>query len=118
MSTTRKLTFRFSVQGIDELAMLRNVESIYLHVDVLNFGALELYRKAGYKKVLHNDPMYAEFTTSLNLHDGATKGRRHYLLYKNLIRNPTWLPDREETAGRRGGSRINSATWGFENVLR
>lgn len=92
------------------------MESLYLHVDVLNFGALELYRKAGYREVHHGDPMYAEFTTSLNLHDGATKGRRHYLLYKNLIRNPTWLPAQDEHKSR-NISNVNSATWGFENVL-
>ena len=34
---------------------------------------------------------YEEFTRSLNLHPGATKGRRHYLLYKDLVENPTWL---------------------------
>lgn len=104
------------LQGVDELAVLRNVESLYLHVDVLNFGALELYRKAGYRKVHHADPMYAEFTTSLNLHDGATKGRRHYLLYKNLIRNPTWLPEPEH-ANRHSLSPLNTATWGFENIV-
>lgn len=99
--------------------MLRNVESLYLHVDVLNFGALELYRKAGYRKVHHADPMFAEFTTSLNLHDGATKGRRHYLLYKNLIRNPTWLPEADEdTTKRHSLSKVDTATWAsFENVV-
>ena len=85
---------------------------------MLNFGALELYRKAGYRKVHHADPMYAEFTTSLNLHDGATKGRRHYLLYKDLVRNPTWLPVNEKNADNRGSlSKVDTATWAFENVL-
>jgi len=96
---------------------LRNVESLYLHVDVLNFGALELYRKAGYRKVHHADPMYAEFTTSLNLHDGATKGRRHYLLYKNLVQNPTWLPVPDDQTSRYNLSPVDTATWAFESVM-
>jgi ribosomal protein S18 acetylase RimI-like enzyme len=106
------------LEGIDELAALRNVESLYLHVDVLNFGALELYRKAGYRKVHHADPTYDEFTTSLNLHDGATKGRRHYLLYKNLTRNPTWLPVQDEQTKRQNLSKVDTAMWAsFENVV-
>ena len=33
------------VQGVDKLATLRNVESLYLHVDVTNSGAIGLYEK-------------------------------------------------------------------------
>ena len=112
---SEKLTNGPFLQGVDEIALLRNVETLYLHVDVLNFGALELYRKAGYRKVNHEDPMFAEFTTSLNLHDGATKGRRHYLLHKDLALNPTWLQVREECAERGNSiSKVNTATWGFD----
>ena len=75
---------------MDELALLRNVETLYLHVDVTNIGALDLYRRAGYKRADDSDPVYQEFTTSLNLHDGATKGRRHYLLSKELSPSQTW----------------------------
>lgn len=49
--------------------------------------------------------MYEEFTRSLNLHDGATRGRNHYLLMKNLLQ-PTWLPDYE--------FEIQTGTLGFD----
>jgi ribosomal protein S18 acetylase RimI-like enzyme len=71
---------------------MRGVETLFLHVDTTNFGALSLYQRAGYSVVPPSEPMYLEFTRSLNLHDGATKGRNHYLLMKDLLR-PTWLPD-------------------------
>ncbi len=77
---------------MDELAALRQVESLYLHVDVTNHAALALYNRAGYKQVSSKDNMFEEFTTSLDLHDGATKGRKHFLLCKHLSDNPTWLP--------------------------
>lgn len=85
-------------QAIDELANMRGVESVYLHVDVENRGAISLYEKAGYRKIDMTDPMYLEFTTSLNLHDGATKGRNHFLLCKDMVSCPTWLPFDETTA--------------------
>ncbi len=62
-------------------------------MDASNYGALSLYGRAGYTKVPSTDHMYHEFTRSLNLHDGATKGRNHFLLYKDLS-EPTWLPDK------------------------
>jgi hypothetical protein len=79
-------------QGVDELATKhRGAESLYLHVDVHNEGALRLYEEhMGFVRVDQTDPMYSEFTTSLNLHDGATRGRNHYLLCKHL-QAPTWL---------------------------
>ena len=80
-------------KGVDELATkYRNVESLYLHVDVTNEAALHLYHKCGYSLVDQTDQMYREFTTVLNLHDGATRGRNHYLLVKHL-RTVTWLFD-------------------------
>ena len=79
-------------QAIDVLANMRGIETLYLHVDVENEGALALYEKAVYRKVDNNEPMFLEFTTKLNLHDGATKGRNHFLLYKDLVPCPTWLP--------------------------
>ena len=36
--------------------------------------------------------MYSQFTTKLNLHDGATKGRSHYLMQKKLTKDQTWYP--------------------------
>ncbi len=71
--------------------MQRGVETIYLHVDVQNTAAYNMYINAGYSKLDGTDPMYAEFTTKLNLHDGATKGRNHYLLEKKITEKQTWL---------------------------
>jgi ribosomal protein S18 acetylase RimI-like enzyme len=79
------------LQGIHELAALRNVETLYLHVDVTNRAAIRLYEKAGYTRIKRGNPLYEEFTISLNLHDGATKGRKHYLLHKHVTPEPTWL---------------------------
>jgi RimJ/RimL family protein N-acetyltransferase len=73
------------------MAAIRGVETLYLHVDVENRGALGLYERAGYSRVPAQDTLHYEFTKSLNLHDGATKGRNHYLLHKNLS-EPIWLP--------------------------
>jgi len=91
-SARRKGIGQKIMQSIDELASIRGTETIFLHVDVTNFGALSLYRRAGYTQVPTNNDLYHEFTRSLNLHDGATKGRNHFLLYKDLT-FPTWLPD-------------------------
>lgn len=70
-----------------------------------NLIALTVYAKAGYRKVRAGTPRYDEFTRSLNLHDGATKGRNHYLLAKDLLQ-PTWLAD-TQTESQEG-------TLGFE----
>jgi len=81
------------MDSIFSLAQKRCAETLYLHCDVQNYGALRLYENAGYRKLLSDDPMYREFTKSLNLHPGATKGREHFLLYKNVVSEPTWLED-------------------------
>lgn len=78
-------------QGVEELASRRNVESLYLHVDVTNTIAISMYEKAEYKILSKSNLMYTEFTKSLDLHDGATKGRSHHLLCKHLSPKPTWL---------------------------
>ncbi|GAX10406.1 hypothetical protein FisN_21Lh101 [Fistulifera solaris] len=84
------------MDAVDVYAKSRNIETIYLHVDVENNAALSLYAKSGYERVNgEEDSMYLEFTTSLHLHPGATKGRDHYLMYKNLIPNPVWLEPKE-----------------------
>jgi ribosomal protein S18 acetylase RimI-like enzyme len=70
-----------------------SIESMYLHVDVSNRNAIQMYERAGYYKVLSNDPMFTEFTSLLNLQPGATHGREHYLLCKNLISQPIWWMD-------------------------
>ena len=81
---------------MDTLGNVRGIETLYLHVDVENTVALSMYEKMGYQIMDSTDPMYLEFTTKLNLHDGATKGRKHYLMYKNLVSCPVWLPDAVE----------------------
>mmetsp|Transcript_34672 Transcript_34672/g.70780 ORF Transcript_34672/g.70780 Transcript_34672/m.70780 type:complete len:162 (-) Transcript_34672:8-493(-) len=84
-------TGRRLMKGIEELATVRRVETLYLHVDVTNSAACAMYDKAGYEQVDKDNPIFQEFTTSLNLQDGATKGRKHFLLCKNLVESPTWL---------------------------
>ena len=79
------------MKGVDALAEYRNIETIYLHVDVQNDAACALYQKVGYEILDVNDSVYKEFTTSLNLHDGATKGRNHHLMCKNITKHQTWL---------------------------
>eukprot|EP00584_Thalassiosira_punctigera_P010260 CAMPEP_0172547230 /NCGR_PEP_ID=MMETSP1067-20121228/16806_1 /TAXON_ID=265564 ORGANISM="Thalassiosira punctigera, Strain Tpunct2005C2" /NCGR_SAMPLE_ID=MMETSP1067 /ASSEMBLY_ACC=CAM_ASM_000444 /LENGTH=763 /DNA_ID=CAMNT_0013334287 /DNA_START=201 /DNA_END=2492 /DNA_ORIENTATION=- len=71
------------MRGVDEIASLRNVETIYLHVDVANRAACTMYEKCGYHYLDKREPIYAQFTASLNLHDGAMHGRKHYLMCKN-----------------------------------
>jgi len=80
------------LKAIDIFARIRDVETLYLHVDVTNAAAIALYEQAGYVKV-NRDDKHEDFTRSLNLHDGATKGRCHYLMSKNL-RRPTLLPEK------------------------
>ena len=70
----------------------RDAETLYLHVDVTNREAISLYEKAGYRQV-ESDGLFFDFTASLNLHPGATKGRVHHLFYKDLVEEPTWLVD-------------------------
>jgi len=84
---------KLMMEAIDKVAKIRKTETIYLHVDVENIGALRLYEHAGYKKLPSDDPVFLEFTTKLNLHDGATKGRKHYLMSKDFVKKPTWLED-------------------------
>jgi len=91
----RKGIANLMMEAIDALANTRKIETIYLHVDVTNLGAVNLYQRAGYRKLEPDDPIYLEFTTKLNLHDGATRGRNHYLMAKDL-KQPTWFQIREE----------------------
>ncbi|KAL3937334.1 MAG: hypothetical protein SGBAC_007543 [Bacillariaceae sp.] len=94
------------MESIDKLARIRAVETLYLHVEVTNTEALNLYEKAGFAKLANDDRMYAEFTRSLGLHDGAMKGRCHYLMYKN-VQQPTWISNNDMGVSQRG-------TLGFE----
>lgn len=79
------------LSAIEDLAEQRKAETLYLHVDVTNQGAISLYKKEGYQQVGTDDPMFVEFTTTLNLHPGATRNRDHHLFAKDL-KEPTWLP--------------------------
>jgi len=96
VSQRRKGIAKLMMEAIDTVANNRKVETIYLHVDVNNMGAVNLYQRAGYKKLKYENPMFLEFTTKLNLHDGATKGRNHHLMAKDL-RQPTWFTFEEES---------------------
>lgn len=73
------------LQGIDVYASSLNFSEIYLHVDVTNDAALKLYQNAGYQILNKFDKTYMEFTKSLNLQDGKTNGRNHYLLKKKVL---------------------------------
>ncbi|KAL7552160.1 hypothetical protein ACHAWF_017922 [Thalassiosira exigua] len=79
------------MKGVDEVAALRDVETIYLHVDVSNRAACALYEKCGYRYLDKREPVYAQFTASLNLHDGAMHGRKHHIMCKNAKEKMTWL---------------------------
>mmetsp|Transcript_5481 Transcript_5481/g.7987 ORF Transcript_5481/g.7987 Transcript_5481/m.7987 type:complete len:610 (+) Transcript_5481:202-2031(+) len=79
------------MKGVDEVAALRNVETIYLHVDVRNKAACAMYERMGYHHLDKREPLYAQFTASLNLHDGAMHGRKHHLMCKHGNDKTTWL---------------------------
>ena len=83
------------MRGVDKVAVLRDVESIYLHVDVTNRAACAMYEKCGYHYLDKREPIYAQFTASLNLHDGATQGRKHHLMSRNFVESLTWLHDND-----------------------
>mmetsp|Transcript_15347 Transcript_15347/g.32206 ORF Transcript_15347/g.32206 Transcript_15347/m.32206 type:complete len:98 (-) Transcript_15347:66-359(-) len=80
------------IQGVDEVAAIRGVETVYLHVDVTNRAACSMYEKSGYSYLNKREPLYAQFTACLNLHDGAMHGRKHYLMCKH-IKKATWKDD-------------------------
>lgn len=101
------------LKAIDAVAKKRSIETLYLHVDVSNSGAIRLYKKAGYKRVA-NAPMFQEFTKSLNLHPGATKGRDHFLFFKNLVPSPVWLDSSVELHRHRSDERRILEVFGFE----
>ena len=75
-----------------------------------NAAACKLYKKAGYEILDSQNPIYAEFTTKLNLHDGATKGRVHHLMHKKVTDHQTWLES--DSLDEKGEGR--SGTLGFE----
>ena len=81
------------MKGVDKVAALRNVETIYLHVDRENLAACSMYEKCGYHYLDKRESIYAQFTASLNLHDGAMHGRKHHLMCKNVKGKTTWLED-------------------------
>jgi hypothetical protein len=82
VSLTKNKNVR-ETQGVDILASHMGVEMIYLHIDVTNDSGAEIYRKSGY--IYANSHLYhEELTRSLNLHNNATLGRCHYLMYKQM----------------------------------
>lgn len=85
----RSGTGKMLLRGVDRIARTRNVETVFLHVDVNNQAAHAMYEGAGYTIMDRTDPIYAQFTASLNLHDGATHGRRHYLMAKDTTTTTT-----------------------------
>ena len=82
---------RMLMKGAEEVARLRGCESIYLHVDVTNHAAISMYEKAGYQVLDKKRRIYAQFTATLNLHDGALMGRCHSLMCKHLVEDTTWI---------------------------
>mmetsp|Transcript_16143 Transcript_16143/g.34897 ORF Transcript_16143/g.34897 Transcript_16143/m.34897 type:complete len:674 (+) Transcript_16143:208-2229(+) len=92
------------MRGVDKIAAIRNVETIYLHVDMTNRAACAMYEKCGYRYLDKRDPIYAQFTASLNLHDGAMHGRKHYFLCKNRTGRTTWFEDDDLFSEMRKGS--------------
>lgn len=104
------------LRAIDLVATMRGTETLYLHVDATNLGALALYEKAGYRKASLDDAVFMEFTTSLNLQPGATKGRDHFLLYKDLMSSPTWLDedDAADISSTCSAQKTILGTLGFE----
>ena len=100
------------IQAMDGLAVMRNVETLYLHVDVENTAACSLYQSTGYEVLDPNDPIYAQFTTTLNLHDGATMGRSHYLMQKKITKTQTWYP-----LSKRSQVRRQNLSWDEPNLI-
>mmetsp|Transcript_16464 Transcript_16464/g.38082 ORF Transcript_16464/g.38082 Transcript_16464/m.38082 type:complete len:400 (+) Transcript_16464:253-1452(+) len=113
----RKGIAKLMMEAIDILAKSRKIETIYLHVDVTNTGAVNLYEAAGYRKLKYDNPIFLEFTTKLNLHNGATKGRNHYMMAKDL-RTPTWFTVGEESRHHEESCILNSqeSILGFDVV--
>lgn len=100
------------LEAVDELARVRDVESLYLHVDVTNTAAIRLYTNIGYT-IVEPTPAHREFTESLNLHDGAGNGRSHFLLVKHL-KEPTLHLDGVGGVGREDERRKEIEFVGFE----
>jgi ribosomal protein S18 acetylase RimI-like enzyme len=71
------------IRKIHDIAEARSTESIFLHVDTENETVIRLYEKFGYE--IQDKLIHSEFTTSLNLHDDAIPGRKHYLMCKQLV---------------------------------
>jgi ribosomal protein S18 acetylase RimI-like enzyme len=52
---------------MDELAIIRAVETLYLHVDVENIAALTLYESVGYEILNPKERMYVEFMKRMKI---------------------------------------------------
>ena len=87
-------------------------------MDVENTAACSLYKQAGYEILDSKNEMYAQFTTKLNLHDGATKGRRHHLLHKKITEKQTWYPLLQEPSSSTLNSCVTTAQTARKPVER
>ena len=50
-----------------------------------------------------------QFTASLNLHDGALHGRKHYLMCKNRTGRTTWIEDDDLFSEKRNGASASAS---------
>ena len=75
---------------MDEVAYLRNVETMYLHVERDNIPACNLYLRAGYEIVESEDSVYVDFTNKINLSNGIIDDHSHYLMQKMTSPIQTW----------------------------
>lgn len=76
---------------MDEVAYMRNVETLYLHVERDNYPAVNLYQRAGYEIVdPYDDYAYTDFTTKINLSNGVFDNDSHLLMQKMMTPIQTW----------------------------
>lgn len=92
------------LQGMEELAKLKKIETLYLHVETNNIHALHMYSKFGFHIVLgpyehtkytnypQDRAIYKEFSQRLNLYndknehnDGVEGLKYYYLMKKDLV---------------------------------
>lgn len=78
------------MEAIDIIGKGRNIETVYLHVDTTNYSAVCLYKKAGYRILPKDNHIYIQFSSKLNLYDGAANGKKHHLMAKDLVQSTTW----------------------------
>lgn len=75
---------------MNKLAYSRNVEALYLHVEIDNVAAISLYRNDGFEIIDTRKRAYFEFTRKLTTNNG---GRLYYLMEKNLKSNQSYYSE-------------------------